>query len=56
VPSPPLTVNGTSAGGFIGKPARLEISKHLKPGTNTFRIEPFAPDSVRLVVCPKLSD
>ena len=47
-----VTVNGTSAGGFIGKPARLEISKQLKPGPNSLRIEPFAPESVRLVLCP----
>ena len=47
-----ITVNGNSAGGFISKPARLEISQHLKPGANTFRIEPFAPESVRLVKCP----
>jgi len=51
-----ITVNGNSAGGFIGKPTRLEISKYLKPGANTFRIEPFAPESVRLVIYPKLSD
>jgi hypothetical protein len=48
-----ITVNGNSVGGFIGKPARLEISRHLKPGANTFRIEPFAPESVRLVYYPK---
>src|ERR1035438_1832356 len=46
-----IAVNGNSVGGFIGKPARLEISQHLKPGANTFRIEPFAPESVRLVIC-----
>jgi hypothetical protein len=49
-----ITVNGNSAGGFIGKPARLEISQHLKPGANTFRIEPFAPESVRLAIYPEL--
>jgi hypothetical protein len=49
-----VTVNGKSAGGFISKPARLEISEHLKPGSNALRIEPFAPQSVRLVVYPKL--
>ena len=48
-----ITVNGNSVGGFIGQPARLEISQHLKPGANTFRIEPFAPESVRLVFYPK---
>jgi len=51
-----VTVNGASAGGFISKPARLEVSKHLKPGPNTLRIEPFAPASVRLVIYPKLSN
>jgi hypothetical protein len=51
-----ITVNGTSVGGFIGKPARLEISKHLQPGPNTFRIEPFAPGTVSLVFHPRLSD
>jgi len=48
-----ITVNGSSVGGFISKPARLEISRHLKSGANTFRIEPFAPESVRLVIYPK---
>jgi hypothetical protein len=48
-----VTVNGHDAGGFIGQPARLEISRHLKPGPNTFRIEPFAPESVRLVLGPR---
>ncbi|HOX59334.1 MAG TPA: glycosyl hydrolase [Candidatus Paceibacterota bacterium] len=47
-----VTVNGSEAGGFIGMPSRLEISKHLKPGANTIRIEPFAPESVRLAVYP----
>jgi hypothetical protein len=51
-----VTVNGKSAGGFISKPARLEISEHLKPGSNALRIEPFAPQSVLLVVYPKLSN
>ena len=44
-----VTVNGRYAGGLIGKPLRLEITSHLKPGRNTFRIEPFAPKSARLV-------
>ena len=50
-----ISVNGDDAGGLIGKPARLEISRHLKPGGNTIRIEPFAPSSVNLVFYPKLS-
>jgi hypothetical protein len=50
-----ITVNGNSVGGFIGKPARVEIGKHLKAGPNTFCIAPFAPEAVRLVICPTLS-
>lgn len=45
-----ITINGKDAGGFIGKPLRLEVTPHLKPGTNKIRIEPFAPKSVRLAV------
>ena len=50
-----ITVNGNSVGGFIGKPARVEIGKHLKAGRNTFCIEPFAPEAVRLMICPMLN-
>ena len=45
-----ITVNDAYAGGFLGRPLRLEITKHLKPGPNTIRIEPFAPKAARLVV------
>jgi hypothetical protein len=45
-----ITINGQDAGGVIGKPLRIEVSRHLKPGTNTIRIEPFAPGSVRLAI------
>ena len=45
-----VTVNGKDAGGFIGRPSRLEIGSHLHPGVNTFHIEPFAPQSVRLAI------
>jgi len=48
-----VTVNGNDAGGFIGQPARLDISRHVKPGANTLRIEPFAPASARLVIYPR---
>ena len=51
-----VTVNGASAGGFISKPARLDVTPHLKPGPNTLRIEPFAPESARLAIYPKVSD
>ena len=48
-----VTVNGQAAGGFIGKPYRLTITTLLKPGTNTLRIEPFAPKQARLIVVPR---
>jgi hypothetical protein len=51
-----VAVNGNNAGGFIGKPSRLDVSQFLKHGPNTLRIEPFAPSSVSLVVYPKLSN
>lgn len=44
-----VTINGKDAGGFIGRPLRLEVTRHLKSGSNTLRIEPFAPESVRLI-------
>ncbi len=45
-----VSVNGQFAGGFIGKPLRLDVTPLLKPGTNTIRLDPFAPKSARLVV------
>jgi hypothetical protein len=48
-----VTVNGNYAGGFIGKPYRLDVTKHLHHGENLVRIEPFAPKSVRLVLLEK---
>jgi hypothetical protein len=44
-----VKVNGRFAGGVIGRPFRLDVTKQLKPGTNTIEIEPFAPKSVRLL-------
>lgn len=48
-----VTVNGSYAGGFIGKPFRLEVTDHLKPGKNSVIIEPFAPKGIRLTVYPR---
>ncbi len=45
-----VTINGQSAGGFIGKPLRLDVTRQLRPGGNTVRLEPFAPASVKLSV------
>lgn len=47
-----ITVNGTKAGGLIGRPLRLDITRHVKPGENEVLIEPLAPKSARLVVYP----
>jgi hypothetical protein len=43
-----VTVNGQYAGGFIGKPLRLDVTKLLKTGSNRIDITPFAPKSARL--------
>lgn len=45
-----VTINGKDAGGLIGAPLRLEVSRFLNPGSNSVRIEPFAPETARLVV------
>ncbi len=45
-----VTVNGKFAGGFIGMPLRLDVTKHLKKGPNTIHLDPFAPKSARLAV------
>jgi hypothetical protein len=47
-----VTVNGVHAGGVIGRPTRLDITPHLKPGENTILIEPLAPKAARLVFYP----
>ena len=43
-----VTVNGARAGGLIGPPLRLDITRHVKPGENYVIIEPLAPKSARL--------
>ena len=45
-----VRVNGAYAGGFIGKPGRVEITRHVKAGRNTVFIEPFAVSQVRIEV------
>lgn len=44
-----VSVNGRPAGGVIGKPWRLEITRHLKSGENMIQIEPQAPKTARLI-------
>ena len=45
-----VTVNGRYAGGFIGRPFRLDVTEYLKTGANRISIVPFAPVSAKLVV------
>ncbi len=45
-----VTVNEVYAGGFLGKPLRLDVGRFLNPGENSIRFEPFAPKNPRLVV------
>lgn len=47
-----ITINGRSAGGFIGRPFRLEVTPFLTNGLNTLKIEPFAPMNAWLTVWP----
>jgi len=46
-----VTINGQYAGGFIGRPFRLDVTRCLNNGANTVKIGPFAPKSARMVVC-----
>ena len=44
-----VTVNGVKAGGLIGRPLRLDITRHVKPGENEVLIEPLSPKTARLL-------
>lgn len=44
-----VTVNGEFAGGFIGRPFRLDITRVVRAGRNRLVIEPFSPEKVRVV-------
>ncbi|UCG15984.1 MAG: hypothetical protein JSV19_11890 [Phycisphaerales bacterium] len=48
-----VTVNNRDAGGFIGRPLRLNVSTHLKPGDNAIVISPFAPKTAQVVLYSK---
>jgi hypothetical protein len=43
-----VKVNGVAAGGVIGRPSRLDITRHVKAGENTVEIEPLAPKGARI--------
>jgi hypothetical protein len=45
-----VTLNNQFAGGFIGQPARLDITSFVQAGANQIRIEPWAPDNVWLEI------
>jgi len=44
-----VTINGVFAGGVIGRPLRLDITRHVTRGQNTATIEPLAPTAARIV-------
>jgi len=48
-----ITVNDRYAGGIIEKPFSLDISEYIKAGKNKIRIEPFAPEKVRVALYPR---
>jgi len=45
-----VSINGTYAGGVIGRPGRLDVTQCIKPGENVVAIEPLAPKSVRIMI------
>jgi hypothetical protein len=48
-----VQINGQEAGGCIGAPFMLDVTRLVKAGSNTVRIEPFAPGTVKLAVYPR---
>ena len=47
-----VTVNGAFAGGFIGAPYRLDITRVVKAGANTLEVKPFRVKNPRVVIVP----
>ena len=45
-----VTVDGVFAGGFIGAPYRLDITKAVKAGANTLETKPFRLKGARIVL------
>jgi hypothetical protein len=45
-----VTINGIYAGGLIGRPLRLDITRHVTPGNNVVVIEPLAPKTAKIAV------
>ena len=48
-----IRVNGVFAGGFIGAPCRLDVTKSVKPGANTLTLRPFRVKNPRVMVLQK---
>lgn len=48
-----VRVNGTCAGGMLGKPFRLEVTRLLKNGVNTIEVVPDTPKLLRLIFYDK---
>ena len=44
-----VEVNGAYAGGFIGAPYRVDITKSVKPGVNTLETKPFRLKNPRIL-------
>ncbi len=45
-----VTINGQDAGGCIGAPHMLDVTRHVRQGANTVHIEPYAPERVTVAV------
>ncbi len=48
-----VTVNGSHAGGFIGAPYRVDVTKSVKEGANTLLAKPFRLKNPRIVIVRK---
>ena len=51
-----IRVNGAFAGGFIGRPYRLDVTKSVKAGANTLALRPFRVKTPRLIVSQERSE
>jgi hypothetical protein len=45
-----VTVNGSFAGGFIGAPYRLDVTRFVKSGVNRLESVPFRVKNPRIVI------
>lgn len=45
-----VTVNGVEAGGFIGEPHELDISRFVRKGKNELTLTPFAAQGLEVIV------